>query len=180
MKTKETKTPLEDLLKLIAQGSPNDGELQLYSALHEKYGLTDPYNQGIERMASLVDALLKFLGKKYAGSDGDNNVGTFNGLIPKQVQIEFTDKPSIGLNYRIENGICIIVLPKLGGQSPEEEASRYERIAERFSSGIPINIYNVMERIIRGMPDKARENLLQQHGKPTESKKGKEVKHKQE
>ena len=168
MKAKEPKPPLDDLLKLIAQGTPNDGELQLYAALHEKYGQTDPYNQGIERMADLVDALFKFLGKRSAGSNGD--VGTFDGLIPKQVHIVFSDKPTVDLNYRIENGTRMITLPKISNQTPEEEALRHERMAERFSNGIPINIYNMLERIIRGMPDKARENLLQQHGQSIEQK----------
>lgn len=165
-----------DSLKQLLEGiTDSTAEQQLYALLHEKYGHTDPYNHGIDRMTSLVDALLKFLGNKYSGNHNGESHGNFNGLIPKNIQVEFTDKKVIDMSYRLENGKCIVVLPRIPDYSPEQEAGREVQIAERFASVIPANIYNIIERIIRGMPENARENLLEQFGHARGPSKGQGV-----
>lgn len=172
MKSKKKEPPLKSnsVRKLLEGITDSSAEQQLYALLHEKYGHTDPYNHGIDRMTKLVDALLKFLGNKYSGNHSGENHGNFNGLIPKNIQVEFTDKKTIDLSYRMENGRCIVILPKIADYTPEQEGSREVQIAERFASVIPSNIYNIIERIIRGMPENARENLLNQYGDVESSK----------
>ncbi|MBC8553349.1 MAG: hypothetical protein H8D23_27325 [Candidatus Brocadiales bacterium] len=155
--------PLEELIDRISSSQPNDAEQQLYALLHHKYGHTDPYLVGVENMAKLVDALFKFLGKRYSGTE-KQGTGSFDGLIPKNIVITFSEEKKIVVGHQASRGIGEVTLPKISNQKPEEEAMREERIGKEFYSSLPGAILDQVERVIRGMPEKARNNLLNEYG----------------
>ncbi|MFW7379515.1 MAG: hypothetical protein ACOH5I_11950 [Oligoflexus sp.] len=163
-----------------SQPQIHDAELFLYSKLHRRYGSVyrDPFAAGPIAMAQYIDAFLEFLRLTYPQTEQSEKNANLAGLITKQIKIKLTNEPDICVSYELNKGQAVIAIPKLPGQSQEEEVLRQEKIALSFWSSLPIEIFEVITEIVRGMPLEGREKLLQDFhpgrdkAKKSESEKG--------
>ena len=149
----------------IKKSDSNDAEQYLYAILHEKYGHTDPYDKGIDHMAKLVDAFFRYISTRNSHLNSDkDSVGKFDGLITKKVIVQFHSKNNVVIKHDTSLGAGSITLPRISEETPNQQASRQERIGKEFYQNLPKIIYQQVETVIRGMPEKARKNLLKHYG----------------